>query len=90
LTVQSGVDDNGRPAAVNSGTALVADLSLYPGNRRQTRNPVVAACLAVIEQVVIKLAIPVDLAALFPSRLEQINLPLVLKGTLAQGHPSQA
>lgn len=78
LTVQSVVDDNGRPAAINSGTALVADLSLYPGNPRQTRNPVGAACLAVIEQVVMKLAIPVDLAALFPSRLEQIDLPLVL------------
>ncbi|KQQ35501.1 hypothetical protein ASG19_17575 [Rhizobium sp. Leaf306] len=34
-----------------------------------------------------KLAIPVDPAALFPSRLEQINLPLVLTGTLAQWHP---
>jgi len=41
----------------------------------------------VIEQVAMKLAIPVDPAALFPSRLEQIDLPLVLTGTLAQGHP---
>ena len=31
-----------------------------------------------IEQVVMELAIAVDLAALFPSRLEQIDLPLVL------------
>ena len=46
LTVQSVVDDNGRPAAINSGTALVADLSLYPGNPPQTRNLVGAACLA--------------------------------------------
>lgn len=56
LTVRSVVDDNGRPAAINAGTALVVDLSLYPSNPRQTCNPVGAACLAVIEQVVMKLA----------------------------------
>lgn len=33
-----------------------------------------------------KLAIPVDLATLFPSRLKQIDLPLFVKGTLAHGY----
>ncbi len=40
-----------------------------------------------VEQIVMKLAISVDFAALFPSRLEQIDLSLVLAGTLAQRHP---
>jgi hypothetical protein len=63
LPSQRVVGDNGRPAAVNSRTVLVADLSLYPGNPRQTRDPVGAGCLAVIEQVVMKLAIPLNIAA---------------------------
>jgi len=37
-----------------------------------------------------KLAISVGLAALFPSRLEQIDLSLVLAGTLAPRHPKSS
>jgi hypothetical protein len=42
--------DDGRPAAVDAGTAFVADLRLDPGETRQTRNPVRAAYLALVEK----------------------------------------
>ena len=54
----------GRPAAIDTGTAFVADLRLYPGKTGQTRNPVRAAHLSLIEKVVVQFAITVDLAAL--------------------------
>lgn len=55
LPIQRVVDDNGRPAAVNSRTKFVSDLSLYPGDPRQAGNPVGAGCLAVVEQLVVTL-----------------------------------
>lgn len=87
LPIQRVVDDNGRSTTIDAGTTFLAELSLYTGNPGQAGNPIGAACLAVIDQVVMKLVIPAYVAALFPSCLEQINLPLVLTGLLAQGHP---
>jgi hypothetical protein len=73
-----------RPAAVNAGATFVADLGFYPGNPRQAGNPIGATCLAMIEQVVVKLAVAIDLATFLPHLSERINLPLVFARTLAQ------
>lgn len=40
LPVERVLDSNGRPAAIDAGTAFVADLRLDPGETHQTRNPV--------------------------------------------------
>ena len=53
----------------------------------QTRNTVRAARFALVEKIVVQLSIAIDLAAFFLSRKQEIGLPFVLKGRLAQGHP---
>lgn len=87
LPIQSVVDDNGRPAAINTRTAFVSDLSLYPGNPCQAGNPVGAGCLPVIEQVVVKLTVTLDLATFLPGFPQKTDLPFVFTSPLAQGHP---
>ena len=84
LLVERVVDSDGRPAAIDAGTAFVADLCFDPSKTGQTRNPVRAADLSLIEKVVVQLAITVDLAALFPCLQEQIGLSPVLAGSPAQ------
>ena len=84
MPVELIIDDDRRSAAIDAGTAFVADLRLYSGETRQARDPVRAAHLSPIEEVVVQLAITVDLAALFPCLQEQIGLSLVLIGSAAQ------
>lgn len=84
LPVERVVDSDDRSAAVDTGTALVADLRLDPGKACQTRNPVRAARFALINEIVVQLSIAIDLAALFPSLKQEIGLPLVFTGPLAQ------
>lgn len=53
LPVKRIIYDDGRPAAVDAGTAFVTNLHLYPGNAGQACDPVWAAHLSVIEKVVV-------------------------------------
>lgn len=84
LPVERIIDDDRRSATIDAGTAFVADLRLDPGEMRQTRNPVWVAYLALIEKIVVQLAIAVDLAAFFPCLQEQLGLSLVLVGSPTQ------
>ncbi|MND35526.1 hypothetical protein D3C80_261660 [compost metagenome] len=84
LPVERVIDDDGRLFAVDAGAAFVANLRLYPSEPGQTRNPVRAAHLSLIEKVVVQLAITVNLAVLFPRLQGQIGLSLVLAGSSAQ------
>ncbi len=84
LPVERIVYGDGRPAAVDAGTAFVANLRLYPSNACQASDPVRAAHLALVEKIVVQLSIAVDLAALFPCLQEQIGQSLVLTGPPAQ------
>ncbi len=84
LPVERVADSDGRPAAVDAGTAFVANLRPDPGETGQTCNPVRATHLALVEKIVVQLAITVDLAALFPCLQEQVGLSLVLAGSPAQ------
>lgn len=78
------VDNDGRPAALFARTTLATDLSLDPGKPCQTRDAVRSTYLSLIEQIVMKLAIVLDLAALFPSLKQEIALSLVLTGPFAR------
>lgn len=59
-------------------------MCLDPSKTGQTRNPIQAAHLALVEMVVAQLTVTVDLAAFFPRLQEQIGLSLVLVGSPAQ------
>lgn len=84
---RSVIDSDGRPAAIDAGTAFVANLRLDPGKAGKTRNPVRAIYPSLVEKVVVQLAITVDLAALFQHLQKQIDLSLVLVGSLTQRAP---
>lgn len=82
LAIQRVVDRQGRLAAIATGPALVADLRLdtrYPG---QTSNAVRAAGLALIQQIIVQLAIAIDLATVVPGLPNQLRLPSIFSITL--------
>jgi hypothetical protein len=83
LPIQRVVDDNGRSATIDAGTALVSDLSFDTGNPGQAGNPIRAACLAVIEQAAWSLC---RIAILLTGHRRKLLLPLV-KRMLADTQP---
>ena len=64
--------------------ALVADLRPDARQPRQPGNAVGAAGLAVIQQVIVQLAVAIDLAAVVPSFADQIGLPDIFPSPLVQ------
>lgn len=76
MPVECVVDSDGRPAAIDAGTAFVADLRLDPRETRQARDPVWAAHLSLIEKVVVQLAITVDLA--WRLEIQNVNVDIDL------------
>lgn len=61
LPVERIIYGDGRPAAVDAGTAFVANLRLYPSNACQACDPVWAAHLALVEKIGVQLSIAVVL-----------------------------
>ena len=84
LPGQCVVDHLGWLAAVTARPALVADPRLDPGQAGKASHPVRAAGLTLVEQVVVQLAIAVNLAALFPGLPDQSGLPSIFLRPLAQ------
>lgn len=83
LPIQPIVCDHRRLATISARTAHVSNLC---GNTRQvgqTDHAVLRACLALIAQIVVQLAIALDLAAVGPCLLDQLQLPRILVRTLA-------
>lgn len=72
------VDHDRRLAAITSGAAPVADLRLDPRQLRQSGNAVRTNAFALFDQIVMQLAVALDLAALGPSLLQQFGLAPVL------------
>lgn len=78
------VDGQGRLAAILARPTFIADVSLNPGAPRKVRHPVQATALAHVHQVVVELAIPVDLAAVAPCRADELGLGFgIAEGFLA-------
>ena len=84
MPIQGVVDHDRRLAAILAGAALVADLRRDPGQLGQAEDAVLIDTLALLEKVVVKLAVPLDLAAFNPSLLQQLGLEAVFLGPLAQ------
>ncbi len=74
LPVEGVVDHDRRLAAIAAGAALVADLCLDPRLLRQSGNAVRTNAFALFDQIVMQLAVAVDLATLGPSLLQQFEL----------------
>ena len=90
LPVQRIVDCHTGLAAINAGTAFVADLGFDPRKAGQASNPVWAARLTLVQKIVVKFAVTVDLATFLPSLVKQFGLtrvffgPIALNGSLSQ------
>jgi hypothetical protein len=82
--VERVVDGERRLASIRAGTALVADLRPDPGLPRQPSDPARTAALAHVHEVVVKLAITIDLPAVPPSSANELGLPLVFLRALAE------
>ena len=67
-----------------SGTAFVTDLGPDPRLFGQSGNSVRTACLALIDQVVVQLAIAVDLAAFVPGLADERDLASVVFRSIAE------
>ena len=83
LPVERIIDNDGGAAAIFARTTFVTDLSLDPGKPCQTCDAVRAAHLSLIEQIVMKLAIAIDLAALGPGLPDQFGLADIVPRTQA-------
>lgn len=84
LPVEAVVDDHGRSSAIAARSPPISDLGLDPGQPGKTRDTVQAARLSLIKQIVMKLAISIDLTALLPRPAEQFRLADVFPGPFAQ------
>jgi len=84
LPIQGVVDHDRGLAAILAGAALVADLRNNPGQLGQTSHAVQTDAFALLEKIVMKLAVPVDLAAFDPSLLQQFGLASIFLGALAE------
>ena len=78
LPVEGVVDRDRRPAAITAGAALVTDLCLDPRQLCQSDEPVRTDAFALFRQIVMKLTIAVDLAALVLGLAQQFDLAPVL------------
>ena len=90
LPGQGVVDHNRWLAAISTRPAPIADLGLDPGQPGQMRNAVGTTGLALIQKVIVQLAVAINLAALLPGILDQPGLADVLPSPLAQGLLSHA
>ncbi len=73
-----------RLAVIAARATLVAGLRLDAGKLRQTGNPVRADAFTLLQQVIVQLAITVNLATLVPGLVQQLGLALVSLRLLAQ------
>lgn len=83
LPVQCVVDNRGWLAAILPRPALIADLGPDADKSGETRNPVWATGFSLIEQVIVSLAIAIDLATVPPCLSDEFRLPNVFLRPLA-------
>ena len=83
LLLQLVLSHDGRFAAIAARSALVAQLRSDPGQRRQTRHPVLGNLFAQVAQVVRQLAIAIDLAAVGPGLPDQLRLTRIFLRAVA-------
>lgn len=74
----------GRLAAIAARAPLVTDLRLDARQAGETGHPVRATGLALIEQVVVQLAVAIDHATVVPGLPDQVGLPGVFLRSVAQ------
>ena len=80
LPVEGIVDHDRRLATIAGGAALVADLRSDPRKLRQSGDPVRTDAFALVNQVIMQLAIALDLTALAPSLVQHFSLaPVFLR-----------
>lgn len=84
LPVESIIDHDRWLATITAGAAPVADLRLDTCKLSQSGYPVRTDALALFNQIVMQLAIAIDLAALRPSLLQQLGLAPVFLRPCAQ------
>ncbi len=84
LATQSVVDRQGRLAAIAPRSAPVTDLRLDTRQPGQSGNAVQAAGLTLIQQVVVQLAVAIDLTTVVPGLPDQLCLPSIFLGPRAQ------
>lgn len=84
LPVESMIDHNRWLTAIAAEAAPVADLRLDPGKLRQSGDPVRTDAFALFNQIIMQLAIAVDLAALRPGLVQQLDLAPALLRPCAQ------
>ena len=84
LPIQGALDHDRGLAAILAGAALVADLCRDPCQLGQTGHAVQIDAFALLEKIVVELAVPVDLTAFDPGLLQQLGLADVFPGALAQ------
>src|SRR5690606_29132233 len=85
LPSQGVVDHHRWPAAIGAGSAPIANLGLDPGQSGQARNAVGTTGFTLVYQVVMQLAVAIDLAALLPGVINHSGLANVFLGPFAQG-----
>ena len=84
LPVQRVVHDDRGPTAITARLLLVANLRLNARKASQPRNALLRHGLAHLDQIVMDLAISIDLAAVGPSLLGQCSLACILPCSPAQ------
>ena len=84
LAIQSVVDGHGWLATIVTRPPFVADLRPDTRQPGQPGNAVRATGLAVIQQVIVLLAVAIDLAAVVPGPPDQLRLPGIFPSPLAQ------
>ena len=84
LSVECVVNDHGWPAAVSAGPPFVTDKGFDARKFAQACDAVRAASLTLIQEIVVKLAIAVDLATIRPRLPHQLGLAGIFAGALAE------
>lgn len=84
LPVEAVVKDHGRSSAITARPTPISDLGLDPSQSGKTRDTVQVTRFSLIKQIVMKLAISIDLTALLPGLAQQFSLTDVFPRPFAQ------
>ena len=77
LSVQGVVGHDSRAATIRAGLLFVTNLGPYPCQTGQAPSPVGADVLPEITQIVMQLAVSIDLTTFRPGRFDELGLPLI-------------
>ena len=85
LPVQSIVRHDSRTATIRARLLFITNLGPYARQSGQAPSPIGTDVFAEIAQIVMQLAVSLDLATLLPSCLDKHGLPLILQRPLGKG-----